>query len=317
MKEFILISLLVLLTNTLSFANMPNDNDNKVVMSTARMPQFPGGEKALINYIKTHLIYPQSAQDNNIEGKVVVQFVVTKTGEIGEVKVLNSVEESLDNEAIRVCKSLPKFTPGYNAKGDPVNVWYTVPFNFYIVGNETQTNPKTQYSEEPAKYDPTAGVTATVLGIRFGSSFSTVKSALQSRFGYSSVTEKSGILEVDNPRLGNSMFSLGTFDFQRSGNESYLNFADFQQYYSLKNESSAISDRDFLFSLIKEKYPFTEQYVNKDGYKCYRFGINPKDINCSLGVIYLVKGLGKDGVKRLYLHLQYGPIFFIDKLSDF
>ena len=73
------------------------------------------------------------AQENNVQGKVIVQFVVTKTGAIGEVKVVRSVDRDLDKEAIRVVKSLPKFIPG-KMNGQAVNVWYTLPVTFKLQG---------------------------------------------------------------------------------------------------------------------------------------------------------------------------------------
>lgn len=71
--------------------------------------------------------------ENNIQGRVVVQFVVTKNGSIGEVKVLRSRDKDLDNEAVRVVKSLPNFIPG-KMNGQPVNVWYTLPVTFKLQG---------------------------------------------------------------------------------------------------------------------------------------------------------------------------------------
>lgn len=100
------------------------------------MPSFPGGNAAMMRYINANLHYPQMAQDNNIQGKVVVQFVVEKDGSVGEVKVARSVDKELDAEAIRVCKLLPKFSPGRNANGDAVNVWYTLPITFKLQGTK-------------------------------------------------------------------------------------------------------------------------------------------------------------------------------------
>ena len=97
------------------------------------MPTFPGGEAALMKWLQSHLQYPQLAAENNIQGRVVVQFVVTKSGAIGEVKVVRSVDRDLDREAIRVCKSLPKFVPG-RQNGQPVSVWYTLPVTFKLQG---------------------------------------------------------------------------------------------------------------------------------------------------------------------------------------
>jgi protein TonB len=96
-----------------------------------QMPTFPGGEAALMKWIDSHIQYPTMAQENNIQGSVVVQFVVTKTGQVGEVKVVRSVDKDLDKEAIRVCKTLPKFTPG-RQNGKIVPVWYTLPVIFQL-----------------------------------------------------------------------------------------------------------------------------------------------------------------------------------------
>ena len=105
----------------------------EIFKSVEQMPQFPGGEAALMKYISSHIQYPTMAQENNVQGKVIVQFVVTKTGQVGEVKVARSVDKDLDREAVRVCKSLPKFTPG-RQNGQPVSVWYTLPVNFKLQG---------------------------------------------------------------------------------------------------------------------------------------------------------------------------------------
>ena len=98
-----------------------------------QMPQFPGGEAALMKYLSSHINYPPMAAENNIQGRVIVQFVVDKTGRVGDVQVVRSVDKDLDREAVRVCKSLPKFTPG-RQNGHPVSVWYTLPIQFKLQG---------------------------------------------------------------------------------------------------------------------------------------------------------------------------------------
>ena len=95
------------------------------------MPQFPGGDAELMKFLRDNIVYPAMAQENNVQGKVIVQFVVTKTGDIGEVKVVKSVDRDLDNEAVRLVKKLPKFIPG-RMNGQAVNVWYTLPVQFKL-----------------------------------------------------------------------------------------------------------------------------------------------------------------------------------------
>ena len=116
-------------TEEITTANSyPNDH---VFQSVDQMPEFPGGDMVLMRYISSHIKYPISAIENNIEGRVVVEFVVTKTGAIRDVKVYRSRDKDLDAEAVRVVKSLPNFIPG-KMNGEPVNVWYTLPITFKL-----------------------------------------------------------------------------------------------------------------------------------------------------------------------------------------
>ncbi|MBQ7852431.1 MAG: energy transducer TonB [Muribaculaceae bacterium] len=107
--------------------------EEQVFTAVEQMPQFPGGEAELMKYISNNIKYPTMAMENNIQGRVVVQFVVTKTGKIGEVKVVRSKDPDLDKEAVRVVKSLPNFIPG-KMNGQAVNVWYTLPITFKLQG---------------------------------------------------------------------------------------------------------------------------------------------------------------------------------------
>ena len=103
----------------------------EVFTAVEQMPQFPGGESELLKYLGSHINYPPMAAENNIQGRVVVKFVVKKDGNVGEVIVLRGKDPDLDKEAVRVVKSLPKFIPG-KMNGQPVAVWYTVPVNFKL-----------------------------------------------------------------------------------------------------------------------------------------------------------------------------------------
>lgn len=107
--------------------------EEQVFQAVEQMPQFPGGEAELMKYISNNIKYPTMAMENNIQGRVVVQFVVTKTGKIGEVKVVRSKDPDLDKEAVRVVKTLPNFIPG-KMNGQAVNVWYTLPIQFKLQG---------------------------------------------------------------------------------------------------------------------------------------------------------------------------------------
>ena len=111
----------------------PKEAVAQVFHSVEQMPQFPGGEAALMKFLQSHINYPPMAAENNVQGRVVVQFVVDKTGKVGEVKIVRSVDKDLDKEAARVCASLPKFTPG-RQNGQAVAVWYTLPVTFKLQG---------------------------------------------------------------------------------------------------------------------------------------------------------------------------------------
>lgn len=116
--------------NNESENNMPQ-NPEQVYTAVEQMPAFPGGDAALMQYISTHINYPPMAMENDIQGRVIVQFVVTKTGKVGDVKVVRGVDRELDKEAVRVIKSLPDFIPG-RMNGQAVSVWYTLPVTFRL-----------------------------------------------------------------------------------------------------------------------------------------------------------------------------------------
>ena len=107
------------------------EGEAKVFTYVEQMPSFPGGESALMRYIAEHLRYPSAAQDQGIQGVVMLRFVVEGTGQVGDVQILKSLDPSCDREAIRVVKSLPRFVPG-RQQGRPVNVWFQLPIRFVL-----------------------------------------------------------------------------------------------------------------------------------------------------------------------------------------
>ena len=94
-------------------------------------PTFPGGEAALLRYVSEHVKYPAIAQEQEIQGTVVLRFVVLEDGSIGDVIIQRGLDPSCDKEAVRVVKSLPRFVPG-KQQGRPVKVWFTLPIRFII-----------------------------------------------------------------------------------------------------------------------------------------------------------------------------------------
>ena len=109
----------------------PKEEENKVFDVVEQMPSFPGGNAALMNYLSSNIKYPVIAEENGIQGRVIVQFVVGKDGGISNVHVAKSVDPSLDKEAVRVVKSMPKWIPG-KQNGQAVNVKYTLPVTFRL-----------------------------------------------------------------------------------------------------------------------------------------------------------------------------------------
>ncbi len=109
----------------------PKEEETKVFDVVEQMPQFPGGNAALFEYLSKHIKYPVIAEENGIQGRVIVTFVVERDGSITDVKVVKSVDPSLDKEAQRVVKGMPRWIPG-KQNGSAVRVKYTVPVTFRL-----------------------------------------------------------------------------------------------------------------------------------------------------------------------------------------
>lgn len=107
------------------------EEEAQVFFIVEDMPEFPGGEMALRTYIANAIKYPVIAQENGIQGKVYVTFVVGKDGSVSNASIARGVDPSIDKEALRVVNTLPKWKPG-KQRGKPVNVSYTVPINFVL-----------------------------------------------------------------------------------------------------------------------------------------------------------------------------------------
>ncbi len=106
--------------------------DTEVFVVVEDMPSFPGGN--VQKWIAKNVKYPVLAMENGIQGKVYIQFVIERDGSITDVKVLRGVDASLDKEAVRVVKAMPKWKPG-KQRGKPVRVSYTLPINFQLSNN--------------------------------------------------------------------------------------------------------------------------------------------------------------------------------------
>jgi len=109
----------------------PKEEETKVFDVVEQMPQFPGGPSALFEYLSKNIKYPVVAEENGVQGRVIVTFVVERDGSITDVKVVKSVDSSLDKEAQRVVRSMPHWIPG-KQNGSAVRVKYTVPVTFRL-----------------------------------------------------------------------------------------------------------------------------------------------------------------------------------------
>lgn len=108
-----------------------HEEENKVFDVVEQMPSFPGGPAALMKYLSENMRYPAVAEENGIQGRVTVQFVVEKDGSVTDVRTMKSVDPALDREAERVVKSMPKWIPG-KQNGTAVRVKYFVPVVFRL-----------------------------------------------------------------------------------------------------------------------------------------------------------------------------------------
>jgi TonB family protein len=136
----------VLLALFASFQTVQAQNEetqsDQVFMMVEEMPQFPGGEKALREFITSNIRYPKEAQENGIQGKVYVTFVIDTLGSVVDAKIARGVDPSLDKEALRVVSDLPKWQPG-KQRGKLVKVSYTVPISFALDGGESASKQET------------------------------------------------------------------------------------------------------------------------------------------------------------------------------
>ena len=133
MKKFIIMALMAVfgLTTVSAQKTVVAKKNQKVFDVVEQMPEYPGGQAALIEYISNNVKYPDDAAKKKVEGKVFVTFVVDTDGKITDVSLLRKVFPSLDAEAIRVISAMPNWIPG-KQKGQVVRVKYTVPIMFRL-----------------------------------------------------------------------------------------------------------------------------------------------------------------------------------------
>ena len=136
MKKIFILIAFVFAWTICAFAQMDvvssQPENDTIYLSSEQLPEFPGGQKAMFQYIADNVVYPASARINGIQGRTICQFIVNKNGSLSDIKILKSSgNKELDEEAVHVISSMPKWTPGRSA-GEIVRVKYTIPVTFKI-----------------------------------------------------------------------------------------------------------------------------------------------------------------------------------------
>ena len=133
MKKFIIMSLMALfgLTTVSAQKTVVAKKNQQVFDVVEKMPEYPGGQAALFEYLQKNVKYPADAEKKKVEGRVLVTFVVNTDGSITDIEVVRKTFPSLDAEAVRVISGMPRWKPG-EQKGQKVRVKYTVPLPFRL-----------------------------------------------------------------------------------------------------------------------------------------------------------------------------------------
>ena len=132
-----LIALMMVVFSTMSVSVAMADGrgvinmEGKIYETVDILPEFPGGLAAMMSWLGQNIVYPDEALENNIQGKVLVKFVVEKDGSIGECTIVNGVDKALDEESLKVVSAMPKWKPGMN-NGEAVRCFFTLPITFKL-----------------------------------------------------------------------------------------------------------------------------------------------------------------------------------------
>ena len=122
---------ILLMVNTNAMAQNKKKANDKVLEKAEVMPEYPGGEQAMMDFVAKNVQYPKEAMEKGISGRVMVGFIVEKDGSISETEVVKGIGGGCDEEAVRVVKAMPKWKPG-KEKGKPVRVSYMMPIFFKL-----------------------------------------------------------------------------------------------------------------------------------------------------------------------------------------
>jgi len=130
MKNILLVLSLLVFSNSCFGQDKKISNDN-IFYPVEKYPQFPGGETELYKFIQDKLYYPHSAFRDSIQGRVIIRFMIRKTGDIDSVRLIRGIHPDCDKIAMNIVKAMPKWSPG-NQMGEVVDVWFTLPIIFKL-----------------------------------------------------------------------------------------------------------------------------------------------------------------------------------------
>lgn len=152
---FILVSLLLNFCIAEAFSQNTNANEeSEVFTNVEKMPEYPGGDKELLKYFLTSIIYPEEAKAKQIEGVVVIGFVVAKDGSVKDVKLIKDIGGGCGEEAVRLGKLMTKWSPGLRG-GKPVDVAYKFAVRFSLENSSKKNNYISTYKQTSYKFENT------------------------------------------------------------------------------------------------------------------------------------------------------------------
>lgn len=150
MKIFLSFCILLFGFANLYAQDQPKYDTNQIFTLVQQQAKFPGGN--INGWLSENIVYPEKAKNNNVEGKVYVSFVVERNGSVSSVKVLRGIDPDLDQEAVRVISSMPKWSPGMQ-NGHTVRQLFNVPINFILNNNSTPIRNDAPANAPPSKED--------------------------------------------------------------------------------------------------------------------------------------------------------------------
>lgn len=257
-----------------------NANKDSIFIYVKQMPEYPGGMIALKRYVAMNVNYPKAARENNIQGTVFLRFEVTKIGEIGKIEILKSAAPFLDNEAIRVIRSLSGFKPGLQNE-KPVNVWFSMPITFKLSSPQKNKFPAYKSKAGESFNEYLTNAISEIDKSRDPDVFGSVKLKIE-------ITKKGKVGEIKkmegiNKAFDNELikivkalpdFEPGTKNGRAVSSYIIIPFVFNKRIYDLNNEEPEFLNSNISFeNYIKEHliYPKEALYAGMEGEAITRF----------------------------------------------